>query len=57
MLRTFNCGVGMVAVLPEAHLDRALKALEAAGERAWPLGRVVSAEGVPEVRWREGGTS
>ncbi len=51
MLRTFNCGVGMVALLPEARVGQALQRLEAAGETAWRLGRVVAAEGGPGVRF------
>jgi len=40
MLRTFNCGVGMVVCLPEDKVNTALAALEQMGETAWLLGRV-----------------
>jgi phosphoribosylformylglycinamidine cyclo-ligase len=41
MFRTFNMGVGMVIILaPDQEAD-ALARLAAAGENAWPLGRVV----------------
>lgn len=38
--RTFNCGVGMVAVLPEDALDSALALCSERGVPAWPLGSV-----------------
>ncbi len=40
MLRTFNCGVGFVACVDEADVERALTVLAEAGETAWPLGRI-----------------
>jgi len=49
MYRTFNCGVGMVLVIPEAQLDQALALLEAAGENAWLLGEIRSGDGAAEV--------
>jgi phosphoribosylformylglycinamidine cyclo-ligase len=40
MHRTFNCGIGMVAVVPAPHVDQALKMLAAAGERASVIGEI-----------------
>ena len=40
MYRTFNCGVGMVVCVAEADCAAAVAALEAAGHRAWRLGRI-----------------
>lgn len=40
MRRTFNLGVGLVAVVEASALSRAQRALEAAGERVWEFGRV-----------------
>ncbi|HEX7965784.1 MAG TPA: phosphoribosylformylglycinamidine cyclo-ligase [Gammaproteobacteria bacterium] len=40
MHRTFNMGLGMVAVVDAADADRTLAALKAAGEEAWRIGRV-----------------
>ncbi|MBS3785746.1 MAG: phosphoribosylformylglycinamidine cyclo-ligase [Gammaproteobacteria bacterium] len=40
MQRTFNCGVGMVAIVPPADAEAALACLQAAGETAWVLGEV-----------------
>lgn len=42
MRRTFNCGVGMVVVVDENDAARAIALLQAEGEHAWHLGRVVS---------------
>jgi len=41
MRRTFNLGVGLVAVVPEDKRERALTVLGALGEPAFPVGRVV----------------
>jgi phosphoribosylformylglycinamidine cyclo-ligase len=41
MQRTFNCGIGMVAVVSPAHVDAALAEIAAAGERATVIGSVV----------------
>jgi len=40
MHRVFNCGVGMVLVIDPAHEAAALRALDAAGETAWRIGRI-----------------
>ncbi|HEX9952477.1 MAG TPA: phosphoribosylformylglycinamidine cyclo-ligase [Rubricoccaceae bacterium] len=40
MRRTFNLGVGLVAVVPEAHVGRALTVLGALGEPAFRIGHV-----------------
>jgi phosphoribosylformylglycinamidine cyclo-ligase len=47
MRRTFNLGIGFVVVLPAADAPRALSALHASGDRAFPLGTIVR---VPESR-------
>ena len=46
MLRTFNAGIGFVAVVPAADADRARALFDAAGETVVPLGRVVAGDGV-----------
>ena len=43
MRRTFNLGVGLVAVVPEVHKARALAVLGSLGEPAFEIGRVVAA--------------
>jgi len=40
MHRTFNCGIGMVAIVPAAHADRAVHSLQASGEWAEVIGSV-----------------
>jgi phosphoribosylformylglycinamidine cyclo-ligase len=42
MRRTFNLGVGMVAVVSSTAADRAIQCLRSTGERAWVMGEVVS---------------
>lgn len=55
MRRTFNLGVGLVAVVEKGAADRAIEALAGSGERAWVLGEVVSVGDVPfEERVRFG---
>lgn len=42
MYRTFNCGVGMIIVVPAADLDRSIEILNSHGENAWHIGKVNS---------------
>jgi phosphoribosylformylglycinamidine cyclo-ligase len=46
MHRTFNCGIGMVAVVASSETDAALGLLRAAGEQASVIGEVVAGAGV-----------
>ena len=43
MYRTFNCGVGMVLVVPADQLDNSLNILKDIGENAWHLGEIQDA--------------
>ena len=45
MLRTFNCGIGMVLIVKGDKVDEAKSLLEAAGETVCDLGVLVSGEG------------
>ena len=45
MLRTFNCGVGMIGVCAEDKLDDVLSVLRREGETAYKLGQIVPREG------------
>ena len=49
MRRTFNMGVGMVAIVPAVDAAKTLDFLEAAGESAWQLGEI--APGAGQVRY------
>jgi phosphoribosylformylglycinamidine cyclo-ligase len=55
MLRTFNCGVGMVLCVPVQDAASACAWLREAGETAWAIGRVEAAPGPPSVRFIGGG--
>jgi phosphoribosylformylglycinamidine cyclo-ligase len=45
MRRTFNLGIGLVAVVDEADADAAVERLEAEGEQPVVVGRVITADG------------
>ncbi len=57
MERTFNQGVGMVAVLPAAVADRAIAVLAGRGVPAWVLGEVVPGEGTARLVGAHGAAS
>ncbi|MBF0182896.1 MAG: phosphoribosylformylglycinamidine cyclo-ligase [Magnetococcales bacterium] len=42
MLRTFNCGLGMVVIVAAADAERTLQLLQQHGEQAWLAGQVVA---------------
>ncbi|HSX74806.1 MAG TPA: AIR synthase-related protein, partial [Shinella sp.] len=44
MLRTFNCGVGMIAVVPADKADEVAAVLTREGEGVFRLGRMVARE-------------
>jgi phosphoribosylformylglycinamidine cyclo-ligase len=41
MARTFNCGIGMIAIVAPADVEHVTSALEAAGERVFEIGDIV----------------
>ena len=49
MLRTFNCGVGLVLCLAPTAVEGARATLDAAGERAWILGHIARDELGPDA--------
>lgn len=51
LLRTFNCGVGLVAVVPASEIEEVLARLAALDEQAWVLGEILEREpGEPSIR-------
>jgi phosphoribosylformylglycinamidine cyclo-ligase len=52
MLRTFNCGIGLVAVAGEKSASQVIDAFQACGEKARCIGTLVVGEGEPKVRYR-----
>jgi phosphoribosylformylglycinamidine cyclo-ligase len=52
MLRTFNCGIGMIAVLDPATADPAIKQFAANGETVVQLGKVIKDTGNARVHFR-----
>ena len=51
MRRTFNLGIGLVALVSQEAKDDALKVLIEAGENAWHLGEVIEGSGAQAVRY------
>jgi phosphoribosylformylglycinamidine cyclo-ligase len=51
MLRTFNCGIGMVLCLPAEQAESACALLEAAGECARIIGRIAAGSGAASVAY------
>jgi phosphoribosylformylglycinamidine cyclo-ligase len=52
MLRTFNCGIGMIAVVDPRKADAVMKVLRREGERVTPIGEVTrAAKGKPRVAY------
>jgi len=51
LLRTFNCGAGLVIIAPPGEADAVLSSLVQSGEIAFPLGEVEAREGAQAVRF------
>ncbi len=49
MLRTFNCGAGMMLVVPQASVSAVTTVLMDAGEAITPVGEIIERTGVPIV--------
>ncbi|MDH5544849.1 MAG: phosphoribosylformylglycinamidine cyclo-ligase [Gammaproteobacteria bacterium] len=44
MLRTFNCGIGMVVIVSAEEADQAIAELETTGEQAWLIGEITHSD-------------
>ena len=44
MLRTFNMGIGLIAVIPAERFNRAKAILDRAGEKCHVIGRIVKGD-------------
>ncbi|MGD9768215.1 MAG: AIR synthase-related protein, partial [Pseudolabrys sp.] len=51
LLRTFNCGVGMIALAAADQADKVIAVLKREGENAFPIGTVTTANGEPRVTY------
>jgi phosphoribosylformylglycinamidine cyclo-ligase len=51
MLRTFNCGIGMIVCVAPEDEENARALLTAAGETVYTIGEIASADGGPRVRY------
>jgi phosphoribosylformylglycinamidine cyclo-ligase len=49
MLRTFNCGIGMIAIAAPKDVDAVMRAFAQAGEQVKVIGNVVRASGDARV--------
>jgi len=49
MYRTFNCGLGMILIVPDTEVDTVMKQLADAGENPFRVGRIETGDGDPEV--------
>ncbi|WP_035715432.1 AIR synthase-related protein, partial [Bradyrhizobium genomosp. I (2014)] len=49
MLRTFNCGIGMIAIVEPDKVDKVVEVFTDAGETVARLGTVIPAEGEHRV--------
>jgi phosphoribosylformylglycinamidine cyclo-ligase len=49
MLRTFNCGIGMIAIVEPDKVDKVVEVLTDAGETVVQLGTVIPADGEHRV--------
>lgn len=49
MLRTFNCGVGMIAIVDSGDAPACIQSLNESGENAWLIGEIIEERDEPKV--------
>jgi phosphoribosylformylglycinamidine cyclo-ligase len=49
MLRTFNCGIGMVLVVPKEETEDILGRLSGLDEKAWLIGEIIQTDGQEQI--------
>ena len=49
LLRTFNCGIGMIVIVKADAVDQVTESLTASGESVHLLGQVIAAKGEQRV--------
>ncbi|HKF93335.1 MAG TPA: phosphoribosylformylglycinamidine cyclo-ligase [Gammaproteobacteria bacterium] len=54
MLRTFNCGIGMVAITAASNGETIIKHCQQHGIDVWTIGTVIAASGEPQVVYKQG---
>lgn len=52
LLKTFNCGIGMIAVSAPDRVEETLKSFEAAGERACVIGQLTNTKSAAQITYR-----
>jgi len=52
MLRTFNCGLGFMAIVAAESAGHVIDAFQEDGEKAWRVGILVAGNGEPKIRYR-----
>ncbi|WP_028314265.1 phosphoribosylformylglycinamidine cyclo-ligase [Desulfatibacillum aliphaticivorans] len=53
MMRTFNNGIGLVAVIPEPQVQEALELMQAMGEKAYVIGEIAArGENDDRIEWK-----
>ena len=52
MLRTFNCGIGLIAVVAENSAGHVIDAFQTSGDKAVRLGKLIAGAGEPKVVYR-----